>query len=286
MEITVEKGALYVVATPIGNLGDMTYRAVQILCSVDRIAVEDTRHSAKLFQYYRISTPSTALHEHNERQIAQRIIDNIKDGEVWALISDAGTPVVSDPGYYLIKRAREQGVKIIPLPGANAAIVALCASGMASDRFVFDGFLPAKHTARKNYLQGLKNETRTMIFYESPHRIQDSMRDMVDAFGENRKALFARELTKTYETIEQNTLQALLQWIDSDPHQRKGEMVVIVSGAEAPADEAALASDRVLQLLLQELSVKQAASLTAKITGEKKNLLYRRALELAGEKNR
>ena len=171
MENSIEKGVLYVVATPIGNLKDMTYRAVEVLSSVQCVAAEDTRHSARLLHHYQINTPCVALHEHNERQVAQSIIEKIQAGETWALISDAGTPVVSDPGYYLIKTAREQGVKIIPLPGANAAITALCASGLPSDRFCFQGFIPAKAAARQKYFQALQDDARTLIFYEAPHRL-------------------------------------------------------------------------------------------------------------------
>jgi 16S rRNA (cytidine1402-2'-O)-methyltransferase len=281
METKIEPGLLYVVATPIGNLKDMTYRAVEVLSSADRVAAEDTRHSARLFNQYQISTPLTALHEHNERQMAQRIIDKIKAGETWALISDAGTPVVSDPGYYLIKMAQEQGVSVVPVPGPNAAIVALSASGMPSDRFVFEGFLPAKSAARLKHLQSLGRETRTMIFYESPHRIIKSLEDMQTVFGAQRRAVLARELTKTFETIRQDTLQALLAWIKADTQQQKGEMVVIVAGETAAGERGeAMNAEAVLQILLSELPTKQAAHLAAKITGAKKNQLYQKALEL------
>jgi 16S rRNA (cytidine1402-2'-O)-methyltransferase len=279
MENFIEKSVLYVVATPIGNLKDVTYRAIEVLLQVDHIAAEDTRHSARLFKQYQIHTPCSALHEHNERQVAHSIIEKIKQGETWAVISDAGTPVVSDPGYFLIKEARDQGIKVIPIPGPNAAIAALSASGMPSDRFAFEGFLPAKTAARQKYLQGLTGETRTMVFYESPHRLLASLQDMVAVFGAERRAVFARELTKTYETILQDNLAHILQTVTADAQQQKGEMVLIVAGAEtsSPGDEQA---DFVLNVLLQEVPLKQAAALASKITGAKKNELYQKALAI------
>lgn len=279
MENLIEKHVLYVVATPIGNLKDVTYRAVEVLSQVDHIAAEDTRHSARLLKQYQIHTPCSALHEHNERQVAHSIIEKIRQGETWAVISDAGTPVVSDPGYFLIKEARDQGVKVVPIPGPNAAIAALSASGMPSDRFAFEGFLPAKTVARQKHLQSLLGETRTLVFYESPHRLLDSLQDMIDSFGAERPAVFARELTKTYETIEQGSLAHILQKVTDDPQQRKGEMVLIVAGVE-PMPHGDEQTDFVLGVLLQELPVKQAAALASKITGAKKNDLYQKALAL------
>jgi 16S rRNA (cytidine1402-2'-O)-methyltransferase len=279
MENEIEKGVLYVVATPIGNLRDVTHRAVHILSAVDRVAVEDTRHSAKLFQHYQITTPTMALHEHNERQVAHSIIEKIKAGETWALISDAGTPVISDPGYYLIKAAQEQGVKVSPIPGASAAIAALSVSGMPSDHFSFEGFLPSKSAARQTHLEKLGRETRTMIFYEAPHRICDTLRDMAVAFGEKREALVARELTKAYETVRRDVLGRLAQWVVDDANQQRGEFVVVVSGGEPTADNQTVEGERVLNILLNELPVNQAAKLAARITGAHKNALYEKALQ-------
>lgn len=282
MESSIEKKVLYVVATPIGNLKDVTYRAIEVLSSMDHIAAEDTRHSARLFKQYQIPTPCSALHEHNERQVAHTIIEKIKKGETWALISDAGTPVVSDPGYYLIKTAREQGIKIIPIPGPNAAIAALSASGMPSDRFVFEGFPPAKSVARQKYLQSLVCEPRTLVFYESPHRLLATLQDMENILGE-RSMVFARELTKTYETIRYGTVGEILAMVQQDVQQLKGEMVLIVAGAEIVPETAFANAETILGILLQELPVKQAAHLASKITGVKKNELYQKALTMKSQ---
>lgn len=284
MESSIEKSVLYVVATPIGNLKDVTYRAIEVLSSVDHIAAEDTRHSARLFKQYQIPTPCSALHEHNERQVAHTIIEKIKKGETWALISDAGTPVVSDPGYYLIKTAREQGIKIIPIPGPNAAIAALSASGMPSDRFVFEGFLSAKSVARQKHLQSLLFESRTLVFYESPHRLLATLKDMASIFGGQRTIVFARELTKTYETIRYGTLHELLEVIQQDAQQLKGEMVLIVAGAEVVPETASAEAEQTLGILLEELPVKQAAHLASKLTGVKKNELYQKALQMKSQR--
>jgi 16S rRNA (cytidine1402-2'-O)-methyltransferase len=280
MENSIEKSVLYVVATPIGNLKDVTYRAVEVLSHVDHIAAEDTRHSARLLKQYQIHTPCAALHEHNERQVAHSIIEKIQRGETWALISDAGTPVVSDPGYFLIKEARNLGVKVVPIPGPNAALAALSASGMPSDRFAFEGFLPAKTTARLKHLHSLAAESRTLVFYESPHRLQASLHDMVAVFGGERQAVFARELTKTYETIHQGSLAHIEDWVASDTQQLKGEMVLIVAGVEKLPISGQAHADTVLSVLLEELPVKQAAHLASKITGVKKNELYQKALAM------
>jgi 16S rRNA (cytidine1402-2'-O)-methyltransferase len=280
MENSIEKSVLYVVATPIGNLKDVTYRAVEVLSQVDHIAAEDTRHSARLLKQYQIHTPCSALHEHNERQVAHSIIEKIRQGETWALISDAGTPVVSDPGYFLIKEARNQGVKIVPIPGPNAAIAALSASGMPSDRFIFEGFLPTKSTARQKHLHTLAAESRTLLFYESPHRVLATLQDMQTVFGDDRQMVFARELTKTYETIRQDSIAKILEWIANDAQQLKGEMVLIVAGAEKTSVGGLGQADTVLGLLLAELPVKQAAHLASKITGVKKNELYQKALTM------
>ena len=280
MENSIEKRVLYVVATPIGNLKDVTYRAVEVLSQVDCIAAEDTRHSARLLSQYQIQTPCVALHEHNERQIAHSIIEKIHQGETWALISDAGTPVVSDPGYFLIREARAKDVKVVPIPGPNAAVAALSASGMPSDRFAFEGFLPAKTAARQKHLQALVLEPRTLVFYESPHRLLDTLQDMIDVLGRDRQIVFARELTKTFETIQQGTLTQMRDWVLADAQQLKGEMVLIVAGAEKTVTGESTEADAVLAVLLEELPVKQAAHLASKLTGVKKNELYQKALAM------
>lgn len=276
-------GTLYVVATPIGNLGDMTPRAIAVLQQVDLIAAEDTRHSGPLLQHFGITTSCIACHDHNERQIAAGLVERMVRGESIALISDAGTPLVSDPGFYLVRTAREAGVPVVPIPGASAMIAALSVSGLPSDRFSFEGFLPAKSAARRQRLQSLVEDSRTLIFYESTHRIEESLADMAEVFGVDRYAVIAREITKRFETVHGDTLANLIAWIDADANQTKGEFVVMVHGAEErEASEIDPEAERVLKLLLEELPVKQAAALAAKITGAKKNALYQFALGLGG----
>jgi 16S rRNA (cytidine1402-2'-O)-methyltransferase len=281
--VSIEKGVLYVVATPIGNLGDMSPRAVEVLSGVDRIAAEDTRHSRPLLQHFGIVTPMVAYHEHNERQMAPRLLAMLRSAESIALISDAGTPLVSDPGYHLVRQAREEGVRVIPVPGPSAMVTALSASGLPTGRFVFEGFLPAKSAARRGCLEALKGQARTLVFFESSHRIVECLRDMAAVFGSDRQAVLARELTKTFETIHSGSLGTLADWVVGDPNQQKGEFVVLVQGArEAPGNSEAEV-DRVLGVLLEDLPVKQAVALAAKITGAKKNRVYERALALAQE---
>ena len=276
-----ESGCLYVVATPIGNLGDMTPRAVEVLSEADVIAAEDTRHTAKLLHHFGISTPCQACHEHNERDIASRLVARICEGAVVALVSDAGTPLVSDPGFHLVREARRAGVKVVPVPGASAMIAALSVSGLPCDRFVFEGFPAAKSAARRQRFSELADDSRTLIFYESTHRIQDSLADMAEVFGPERDAVVARELTKRFETVHGDTLAGLIAWIEADKDQSRGEFVVMVHGA-SPQDAQAVdaESERILKLLLEDLPVKQAAALAAKITGAKKNALYKYALSL------
>jgi 16S rRNA (cytidine1402-2'-O)-methyltransferase len=274
-------GCLYVVATPIGNLDDITARALSILKSVSLIAAEDTRHSAQLLRHFGITTPAAPCHEHNEREQGGRFLARLQAGEDVALISDAGTPLISDPGYHLVRQAREAGIKIVPVPGACALIAALSAAGLPSDRFVFEGFLPAKMTGRKARLEQVREEPRTLIFYEAPHRILECLQDMQAVFGDDRPALLARELTKTFETLQGMPLRELVQWVAADPNQQRGECVVLVAGWQAPEGEDAISADalRVLGLLLAEMPLKRAAALAAEITGVRKNLLYQAALE-------
>ncbi len=272
--------ALYVVATPIGNLGDMVPRAVEVLQKVDVIAAEDTRHSARLMTHFSIDTPLVAYHDHtDERQVLQ-LIDRLQKGESVALISDAGTPLVSDPGYRLVHAARQAGVRVVPIPGACAMVAALSASGLPSDRFSFEGFLPAKSGQRINRLKLLMVDDRTLIFYEAPHRIEACLRDMAEVFGGEREAAIAREITKTFETITSGSLNELGAFVASDSNQRKGEMVVMVRGKPKITEQTIdTEAERIMTILLNDLSVKQASQLGAEITGLKKKALYQWALE-------
>lgn len=274
-------GTLYVVATPIGNLDDISTRALRVLTEVAVIAAEDTRHSARLMQHFGIATPLAACHEHNERDEGGRFIKRLLAGDDVALISDAGTPLISDPGYHLVKQARAAGIRVIPLPGACALVAALCAAGLPSDRFVFEGFLPAKQVARRARLEHLQEEPRTLIFYEAPHRILDCLADMEAVFGAERPALLARELTKAFETLKGLPLGQLRCWVEADSNQQRGECVVVVGGWQAPQGDDAIDANarRVLKLLLAELPVKRAAAVAAEITGVRKNLLYQLALQ-------
>ena len=275
---------LYVVGTPIGNLGDMSPRAVTVLSEVDLIAAEDTRHSSSLCQYFSITTPMLACHEYNETQAADQLIQHLAKGLSVALISDAGTPLISDPGYSIVRRIREQGYRVSPVPGACALTSALSAAGLPTDRFSFEGFLPAKAGQREKRLLGLSQQTGSLIFYEAPHRILASLTAMVDVFGPDREAVLARELTKRYETITDGSLASLLAEVTCDKNQQRGEMVIIVNGL-AVTEEQSLdkeqAADQVLMTLLSELPVKQAVGLAVKLTGLKKNYLYNRAIDLA-----
>ncbi len=272
--------ALYVVATPIGNLQDMTPRAVEILQRVELIAAEDTRHSARLMAHCDIDTRLVSVHEHNERQRIETIVHQLQSGASVALISDAGTPLISDPGYVVVKGVREAGYKVVPVPGCVAFVAALSAAGLPTDRFAFEGFLPHKSSGRKQQLKGLVDETRTLIFYESPHRIVASLKDMQSVFGGERVVAVARELTKTYETIHVDKLDALITWIEADSNQQRGEFVVLVHGVESKGEVVLDAKAlEVLDILLAELPASQAASLAAKITGLKKKVLYQAALD-------
>ena len=273
-------GTLYVVATPIGNLDDMVPRAVQTLQTVAVIAAEDTRHSARLLAHFDIKTPAIAYHDHSDEHRTAQLIARLLAGEDVALISDAGTPLVSDPGYRLVRMARQQGIRIAPIPGACAMIAALSAAGLPSDRFAFEGFLPARQVARKSQLETLVADTRTLIFYEAPHRILETLQDMLSLFGAEREVVIAREVTKTFETIKGDTLAAMVDWVASDSNQQRGEIVLLVRGA-AKIENADISVEhmRIMTALLEELPVKQAAAIGAKITGLKKNFLYDWALK-------
>lgn len=270
---------LYVVATPIGNLGDMVPRAVNILQSVALIAAEDTRHSRRLLDHFDIRTRCVAYHDHSGQAELAALLDELLAGRSIALISDAGTPLVSDPGYRLVDAALSAGIQVVPIPGACAAIAALSAAGLPTDRFVFEGFLPAKMQARRQRLEALQREPRTLVFYEAPHRLLEALDDFEFVFGAERIAVLAREITKMHETIRRAPLGELRAWA-REHNQGRGECVLLLQGE--PKDEALLDADseRVLRLLLEELPLKQAAALAAKITGHKKNELYQLALTL------
>ena len=272
-------GILYIVATPIGNLADLSTRAAEVLRSVDLIAAEDTRHSGRLMQYCSIQTPMQALHEHNERELAPRLVEDMRKGRSIALISDAGTPLISDPGFNLLRLAREAGLKVVPIPGPSALICALSVSGLPTDRFVFEGFLPAKRAARRNRLEQLCGESRSLVFFESSHRIVDCLQDCAAVFGAQRQAVVARELTKRFETIHSDTLAKLAQWASDDPNQQKGEIVLLVQGRqETQSHQVTPEAERILSVLLEDLPIKKAAKLAARITGVNKRALYERAL--------
>ena len=278
-------GTLYIVATPIGNLGDMSQRAIDTLKNVDLVAAEDTRHSRPLLQQFGITTSLTALHEHNERNACEDLLLKIQAGESIAVISDAGTPLISDPGYHLVRQAHQLGITVVPIPGASTLTSALCAAGLPTNRVHFEGFLPAKSTQRVARLKELAVATDTLVFFEAPHRIIHTLSDMVEYFGSSREAVYMRELTKLFETIKAGTLEFLHEFVNEDSNQRKGEIAIVVQGAitEPESDEIDLESERILKLLLKEVSTKKAAALTADITGLRKNKLYQHALSLSSE---
>ena len=266
--------ALHVVATPIGNLGDLSPRAQQVLRDVAAICAEDTRRSGQLLAHFGIGTPLLALHEHNEQQLAQRLVARLLAGESLALVSDAGTPLVSDPGYRLVKAAREAGVKVSPVPGPSALIAALSVAGLPSDRFAFEGFLPAKASARRERLAELAGEPRTLVFYESSHRIEESLADLAAAFGGERPAALARELTKLFETVLDGGLADLHARVVAEPDQRKGEFVLVVQGVGEDADARLAEGRRVHAILARQLPPSAAAKLAAEITGAPRKALY------------
>jgi 16S rRNA (cytidine1402-2'-O)-methyltransferase len=276
----VSKGVLYVVATPIGNLDDITYRAVKLLREVDLIAAEDTRHSHRLLQHYSIVTPMTSLHEHNEQARIPGLLERLSTGDSIALLSDAGTPLISDPGFPLVREARRTGIDVVPLPGPNAAVCALSAAGLPSDRFLFAGFPPKQGAQRRRWLEALAREQATLVFYESSHRILESLKQMAEVFGPDRSGVIARELTKLHETFLHGKLSELVALLEEDDNQRRGEFVLLLHGhAGDREEELSLDADRILEVLGAELPVGQAAKLSAQLTGMKKNELYQRLLE-------
>jgi 16S rRNA (cytidine1402-2'-O)-methyltransferase len=274
---------LYVVATPIGNVTDITLRALHLLTLADVVACEDTRKTGALLNRFGISKQMFAAHQHNEREAAERIIERLRAGERVALVSDAGTPAVSDPGARVVDAVRAAGLHVVPLPGASAAVTALSAGGLVNDRFYFVGFLPAKTKQRETELAELATVPATLVFYEAPHRIVDCVEALAAAFEPTRQVVFGRELTKLFEEIHRCEMKDALAWVKADANRERGEFVVLVEGAPAELDAADAEAERILQILLKECSVKQAASLAAQITGRKKNALYERALQIKGE---
>ncbi|QQP98533.1 16S rRNA (cytidine(1402)-2'-O)-methyltransferase [Lysobacter enzymogenes] len=267
-------GTLHIVATPIGNLGDLTPRALETLRTVAAICAEDTRHTRQLLSHFGLERPLLALHQHNEEQQAAQLVARLQAGDSLALVSDAGTPLVSDPGYRLVRAARAAGIKVSPVPGACAAIAALSVAGVASDRFAFEGFLPAKASGRRERLARLAAEPRTLLFYESAHRIEETLDDMAAAFGGARGAVIARELTKLFETVLDGPLASLAAQVKADPNQRKGEFVVIVEGAGEDADAKVIEGKRLYAKLSEHLPPSTAAKLAAELSGAPRKALY------------
>lgn len=275
--------ALFLVATPIGNLEDMSPRGRRVLAEADVVAAEDTRHTQRLLSHFGIRASLVALHEHNEARAVPALLERLQTGQSVAVVSDAGTPLVSDPGFLLVRAAREAGVPVVAIPGPSAVLTALAISGLPTDRFTFEGFLPARGAQRRKRLQALAAEMRTMVFFEAPHRITDCLRDMIDAFGPGRASMVARELTKRHEESRTATLGELLAWLEASEERRRGEFVVAVGGAEAAPATADVDLDRLLRPLVRELGVKSAARLVAEATGGPRNRLYERALALAAD---
>ena len=280
--MTVESGALYVVATPIGNLEDLSARAIRVLQEVACIAAEDTRHTGQLLRHCGIQTPLLSLHEHNERARLGQVIGLLREGKAIALVADAGTPLISDPGFPLVRELRRQGLKVIPVPGPSSLLAALSVSGLPTDRFGFEGFLPAKSAARRERLQALAGEERTLVFLEASHRVAETLADLAAVFGGDRPAVVARELTKRFEEVQSDTLDGLAVWLAADPVRSKGEFVLLTQGA-APAGEADTPEiRRLLTVLLAELPTSRAVAVAAKYTGLRKKPLYELALALGG----
>lgn len=277
--MSIEPGRLYVVATPIGNLEDWSPRAVDVLKQVDLIAAEDTRHSGRLMAHFGIKTHMQAMHEHNERQRAESMVELLQRGQSIALISDAGTPLLSDPGFPLVRAVREAGLRVVPVPGVSALVTALSVAGLPTDRFRYEGFPPRQTGPRKALFESLQYAEQTLVFYEAKHRIQACLEDMVEVFGAERPAVLCRELTKQYETILDGSLAELNQRLQEDEEQRLGEFVVLLHGYEGePRSEASVTAEKLLQALIKELPVKKAAAVAAEVLGERKNRMYELAL--------
>ncbi|PKG85365.1 16S rRNA (cytidine(1402)-2'-O)-methyltransferase [Colwellia sp. 75C3] len=282
-ETTLTPATLYIVATPIGNLGDISQRAIDVLTQVDVIACEDTRHTGKLLSAFAIKNKTMSLHDHNERQRQEQVAKMLQEGKTIALVSDAGTPLISDPGFHLVRHCRSLGLNVSPIPGACAAISALSVAGLPTDRFSFEGFLPSKSGARQATLLALVDEPRTMVFYDAPRRAIDTVRDIVTTLGGERYIVIARELTKTFETIHSDSAENFLTWLEEDANQLKGEMVLIIEGYKAKENEISAEVINTLKLLLAEMKPKKACAIAAEIYGVKKNSLYEVALSLKSE---
>lgn len=280
MQTSIDKGTLYIVATPIGNLADISQRALDVLSQVDIIACEDTRHTQKLLSAYNIKNKTMSMHDHNERQRQEQIANLLIEGKSIALVSDAGTPLISDPGFHLVRYCRQQNLQVSPIPGACAAISALSVAGLPTDRFSFEGFLPSKSGARQATLSELAYEARTMVFYDAPRRAIDTVSDIVKVLGGERYVVIARELTKTFETIYSDTAENLLEWLNQDPNQLKGEMVLIIEGHKVDPNAISPKIIDTLKLLLKEMKPKTACAIASEIYGVKKNTLYDIALSL------
>jgi 16S rRNA (cytidine1402-2'-O)-methyltransferase len=278
----MNNGTLYIVATPIGNLQDFSPRAKSVLTEVDLVAAEDTRHSRQLLNHFGITTPLQSLHEHNEKQQAHVLLQRLLTGDNIALISDAGTPLISDPGQHLLQLVLAEWITVIPIPGASALICALSVAGLPADKFIFEGFLPAKASTRQQRLEELKIETRTLVFYEAPHRIIACVEDMLQIFSESREVVLVKELTKIFETVYRDNLIGVLTWLQARPKRVKGEFVLVVQGFLPPDNKTITPeAERIFKLLRKELSLKQAAKLTSEITGVSKNSLYALGLSLS-----
>ncbi len=276
----MSSATLYVVATPIGNLDDISPRALEVLGAVDRVAAEDTRHSGRLLAHFGIRARLVAYHDHNERQRLAGLVSALQAGESVALVSDAGTPLVSDPGYHLVRAALEAGIRVSPVPGPSAMIAALSVAGLPSDRFCFEGFLPAQGGKRRRRLEGLVGEPRTLVFYESSHRIRAFLDDLVAVFSPEREATLSRELTKRFETVRRGSVAELAEWLDHDPVQQKGEFVVVVRGAENPPAGESVDAGRLLENLLPHVKPGVAAEIAARTLGGKKRDYYALGLAL------
>lgn len=276
-------GVLYVVATPIGNLADMSSRAIEVLGKVDLIAAEDTRHSARLLQHYHISTTCVSYHDHNECRVVERLVGTLEAGQTIALISDAGTPLISDPGYRLTRAAHEHGIPVIPIAGPCALVAALSSAGLPTDRFCFEGFLPPRGNARRTRLRQLAEEQRTLVLYVSPHHIVECLNELCEELGEQRRACLAREISKRFETIRTAPLAGLRDWVANDPNQQRGEFVICIEGRSEAVSASDREAERVLRILLDEVSRKQAIALAGRITGRRRNELYPIAMRLSGD---
>ena len=281
----ISAGILYVVATPIGNLGDIGDRARDVLRQVSVVAAEDTRHSGQLLKHLGIEKSLVSLHEHNEARRAKELIERLHRGEDIALVSDAGTPLISDPGFDVVRQVTAAGLRAVPIPGACAAIAALSVAGLPTDRFVFEGFLPGKATSRREHLRNVASELRTIVFYEAPHRLKSALQDMADCLAPERRAVVARELTKQFETLYYGTLAELATRSSHDEDMTRGEAVIVVAGSAAQERSTDLNPDKVLRVLLEELPASQAAKLAARLTGAKRADLYNLALSMAGKRS-